>query len=108
MTDIEIEILIGIDPAEQGEKSIFDGAARSLSSIRTTASAVTKNLAAFSECFSAGISSATAAIANYELSTVELIIELNAKGEVRLIAAGSSEVKSGIKLVFTRKAQNTQ
>ena len=44
------------------------------------------------------------AIGNYELESVELNVEITAKGEVRLVASASTEVKGGLKLVFRRAA----
>lgn len=101
--DVSIEILVGADSDKQGEKSIFDTAARVLAPIRTNTSHVTQSLSVFCEAFAAGIEGATNAMTKYELQTVELKVELNTKGEVRLIASASAELKGGIKLVFHRK-----
>jgi len=102
MTDAPIEILVSADSAGQGEKSIFDATARVLAPIRTNTSQVTQHLTAFCQAFAAGIEGAATALRKYELHTIEMHVELNTKGEVRLIASGSAELKGGIKLVFNR------
>lgn len=45
----------------------------------------------------------TASVRNYELQTVELSIDISAKGEVRFVGSISSELKGGVKLTFARK-----
>jgi hypothetical protein len=101
--DVSIEILVGAESDKEGEKSIFDTAARVIAPIRTNTSHVTQSLSEFCQAFAAGIEGAANALTKYELQTVEMKVELNTKGEVRLIASGSAELKGGIKLVFHRK-----
>lgn len=48
---------------------------------------------------------AEAVVTGYGLESIELSVEITAKGEVRLVASASSEVKGGLKLVF-RRAQD--
>jgi hypothetical protein len=43
----------------------------------------------------------------FEMESVEVTLDLTAKGEVRMIASVSSEVRGGLKLVFRRKADRT-
>ena len=40
----------------------------------------------------------------YELSTVELVVEITAKGEIRLLGSGiGSDIKGGVKLVLSKR-----
>jgi hypothetical protein len=103
MPDVEIEIVVSGSSDGQGEKSLFDQAARGLAPIRANTSEITQSLTAFCQAFAAGIEGAADALAKYELDKVEMNVELNAKGGVRLIASASAELKGGIKLIFKRK-----
>jgi hypothetical protein len=48
----------------------------------------------------------TTAVENYELQTVEVVIDITAKGEVKLLGSGvSGDMKGGIKLVFSRQSR---
>jgi len=42
------------------------------------------------------------AVHGYHLESLELSVDITAKGEVRLIASASSEIKGGLKLVFKK------
>jgi hypothetical protein len=103
MSNVPIEIVVGMDAGRAGEKSLFDAAARVLAPITANTSDVTHNLTVFCQAFASGIEGAANALAHYELDKIEMTIELNAKGQVRLIASASAELKGGIKLVFARK-----
>jgi hypothetical protein len=103
MTDAEIEIVVAAESQTAGEKSLFDATARILAPVPAKTSEIAGNLAVFCQAFSAGIEKATDALTNYQLDKIEMAVELNAKGQVRLIASASTELKGGLKLVFIRK-----
>jgi hypothetical protein len=42
-------------------------------------------------------------LTTFNLSSLEITVDITAKGEVRLIGAVSGEVKGGLKLVFSRR-----
>jgi hypothetical protein len=60
------------------------------------------SLKEFSAAISASLSGTADRISDFALNSLEFTVELTAKGEVRLIAAASTELKGGIKLVFSR------
>jgi hypothetical protein len=103
MADAQIEILVRPESDREGTKSLFESTAQVLTPIRTSTHDLTRNLAVFCQAFAEGIEGVADALMKYELSQIELTVELNAKGEVRLIASASTEIKGGIKLVFKRK-----
>jgi hypothetical protein len=46
----------------------------------------------------------TTAVKNYELKNVEIVVEITAKGEVKLLGSGvTGDMKGGIKLIFSRE-----
>jgi hypothetical protein len=102
MADVEIEMLVESEPSE-GEKSIFDAATRAVAPVRATTSQLSQTISQFCLSFSEGIEGAAKGLKDYRLETIEMNIELTAKGEVRLIASASSELKGGLKLVFGLK-----
>lgn len=61
------------------------------------------NLKQFCETFLLATSKLDDLTAAYELSEIELSIDVTSKGEVRLISSAGAEIKGGIKLVFSRK-----
>ncbi|WP_400767215.1 hypothetical protein [Methylosinus sporium] len=103
MTDLEFEIVVSDPEKNPGEKSLFDRTVRGAPPIIASASDVTKNINTFCQAFVGGIEGAVGALTKYQLDKIEINVELNAKGEVRLIASASTELKGGIKLIFIRK-----
>jgi hypothetical protein len=63
---------------------------------------IVQSLTQFSSGISHTLSGVAAAMPGFSLDSLELTVELTGKGEVRLIAAASAELKGGIKLVFAR------
>jgi len=64
---------------------------------------IIERLSQFSSVISHNLSEVGAALPGFSLDSLELTVELTGKGEVRLIAAASAELKGGIKLVFARR-----
>jgi hypothetical protein len=47
----------------------------------------------------------TLPVSEMSLDQIELSVELTSKGEVRMIASASAEIKGGFKLIFKRSTQ---
>ncbi len=90
--------------ATAGEKGIgttVRRAALKLGVLDTTRLAET--LSAFSHELGAVFDEVATEISRYELETVEVTVEVTARGEVRLIGSAGAEVTGGLKLVFSRR-----
>lgn len=61
------------------------------------------NLASFCKSIGRVFDGVTTAVRDYELRSFELNVEVSAKGEIRFIGSAASEMKGGLKLVFTRQ-----
>ncbi|MEV6303305.1 hypothetical protein AB0M02_28100 [Actinoplanes sp. NPDC051861] len=88
-----------------GSKGLFDTARRKVEGaglLDTTRLAA--NLQNFCRDIAVAVDSAAVAVGQYELDSLELNVEVTAKGEIRLIGSASSEVKGGLKLCFRRRA----
>jgi hypothetical protein len=91
-------------PPADGEKAIF-GRARE-AAVRVTDVGAEKLARSVTEvCRYVGtvFEDASTAVADLELRSLEVQLEVTSKGEVRLIGAASVEVKGGLKLVFARR-----
>lgn len=56
----------------------------------------------FCKRISDALTSAAETSSGFTLKSFEVTIEISARGEVRLIGSASSEVRGGVKLIFTR------
>lgn len=61
------------------------------------------NLSLFCQHIGQIFAGVTTTVKDYELHTFELVVEVSAKGEIRFIGSAASELKGGLKLVFTRQ-----
>lgn len=89
---------------ESGEKGIFTA---SLTQTRRIGELEVEHLAEtlkqFCSTMGQTFQGVTTAINDFELRTVELSVDVTAKGEVRLIGSLGTELKGGLKLTFERK-----
>lgn len=86
-----------------GEKVVFGRTREKL--LRVTSVSVGtlgENVTSLCEYVGRIFSMSQAAVGDLTLDTVEVTVEVTAKGEVRLIGAASAEVKGGLKLQFKR------
>lgn len=97
--DIEI---VAVETTSEGSKGLFD-LEEGRRIVRTKAEDFSESLRKFCAAFSAGLGDFEDAAAKLTLETIEVSVELTVKGEVRLIAAASSETKGSVKLVFSRR-----
>lgn len=103
-----IPVLYVEDPAD-GQKGLF-GAAGHLGtrSAVLDSDELARNLSAICERLAGAFRQVHDAAGAYELECVEVTLDLTAKGEVRLIASVSSEIKGGMKLVFRRRDRSSR
>ncbi len=94
---------------QTGEKSILDTSQRLVDRVGTVSSnTLAKNLESFCEQVGEVFDGVSAVVKNYQLDTVEITVEVSAKGEVRLIGSASSELRGGLKLIFSRQTSSSQ
>jgi hypothetical protein len=88
----------------EGEKAFLGAVRQMVTKVGTLdAGEMAANLAAFCRQMGAVFERVTTAIDRYELEGFEVALEVTAKGEIRFVGSASSEVKGGLKLVFTRR-----
>lgn len=86
-----------------GEKAVFGRAREAVAKVSSVGVAdLATNMAALCRHVGAVFTHAAAATDALELKSVEVTVEVSATGELRLIGAVSSQVKGGLKLVFTK------
>ena len=89
---------------EEGAKDIFGSPGRL---VRKVEAIDTIELAAKLDDFCKSIGKAfegvSTAVKDYELQGFEIAVEVTGKGEIRFIGSISSELKGGIKLMFSRQ-----
>ncbi len=87
---------------EAGSKGFFDQTRAMNTVVAFDMDILATKIREFSSAFG-GLFSSISASEAMNLEQIELSIELTAKGEIRLIAAGSIETKGAVKLTFKRK-----
>lgn len=101
--DAELPVLTMDWSSVDGEKAVFgrtkDAVAR-LSSVGVAE--LSANMARLCQQVGAVFAQAAAATDTLELKSVEVTVEVSAGGELRLVGAVSSQIKGGLKLVFTK------
>ena len=100
--------ILYVDDSTDGQKGLF-GAAGHIS-VRTAvldSDDLARNLSAVCGRLADAFRKVHDAAGAYELECVEVTLDLTAKGEVRMIASVSSEIKGGMKLVFRRKDRSS-
>lgn len=86
-----------------GEKAIFGRAREAAARLSSVGVAeLSANMARLCQQVGAVFAQAAAAADTLELKSVEVTVEVSASGELRLVGAVSSQVKGGLKLVFTK------
>jgi hypothetical protein len=87
-----------------GEKGIFANAQRTIRRVGWAAPEIIgENLGNLCRNIGTALDQAQVALERYELATIELIVEVNTKGEVRFVGSVGAEIKGGLKLVFERR-----
>ncbi|HKQ03740.1 MAG TPA: hypothetical protein VJ464_01310 [Blastocatellia bacterium] len=90
-----------------GSKGLGDVTGRIVKKIGTLDTAtLASNLTAFCKQIGTTFEGVTTAIRDYELHGFELAIEVTAKGEIRFIGSATSELKGGLKLIFTKQKKD--
>ena len=90
----------------EGAKGLFSNSKQLTRKIGTlNADTLAKNFNDFCKQMENVFDNITESVKNYELQTVELSIDISAKGEVRFIGSLSSELKGGVKLTFSKKGE---
>ncbi len=89
---------------QPGGKDLFGSSRRLVDKVGTVnADALARNLQSFCEQVDKAFDGVSAVVENYQLDTVEITVEVGAKGGIRLIGSASSELKGGLKLIFSRQ-----
>ena len=103
------EVLVVYDDyeLEQGAKGIWDSSIQTVKKLGVLDTAkLADNLKQLCKHLGAVFENVTTAVENYELQTVEVVVDITAKGEVKLLGSGvSGDMKGGIKLVFSRHSR---
>lgn len=98
--------IVYVDSAT-GEKGLFSSSAQLAACAGVVnAEDLAENLAALCERLSAAFRRVHDAAGAFEMESVEVTLDLTAKGQVRLVASVSSEVKGGMKVVFKRRTSH--
>jgi hypothetical protein len=93
--------------AEEGGKSLFGTAQRVVTKVgQLDVGDLASNLSAFCRQIGQVFEAVSTPARDYELQRFELVLEVTAKGEVRFVGSAGSELKGGLKLVFTRRDQH--
>jgi hypothetical protein len=106
----EFSVAIIYDELEQeeGAKDLFGGSGKL---VRKTDNLDTTKLADKLDSFCKSIGKAfegvSTSVKDYELQSFEIAVEVTGKGEIRFIGSISSEIKGGIKLVFSRQGSKS-
>jgi hypothetical protein len=96
------------DTAE-GEKGIFTRPREAIVHVSSLATAtLADNVAELCRHIGAVFRSASTAVSELELESLQVQIEISAKGEVRLVGAASAELTGGITLIFSRKEMKSE
>lgn len=87
----------------EGTKGIFGSALHAAQKIGVlNTEALTNNLKWFCNQMIGMFHGITTSVKNYELDKIEIVIEVTAKGEIKLVGGVSSDLKGGVKLVFQK------
>lgn len=93
-------------PPADGEKAIFGRAREAAVRVATVgANTLAANVAEVCRYVGMVFQDASTAVDELELQSLQVQLEITAKGEVRLVGAASTEVKGGITLVFVRREE---
>jgi hypothetical protein len=102
MTDELLIVTVDWAPAD-GEKAVFGRARDAVAQVSSVGAAqLAANMARLCRQVGAVFAEASAAAQELELTSVEVTVEVTASGELRLVGAVSSQIKGGLKLVFTK------
>jgi hypothetical protein len=90
---------------EEGAKGIWNTSVQAIRKVGIlNTEELANNLRGFCKQMGEVFEGVTTAVKNYELKNVEIVVEITAKGEIKLIGSGmSSDIKGGIKLVFSKQ-----
>src|SRR5829696_4253174 len=92
---------------QQGEKGIFDAPRRLADRVGTVSSDVlAKNLQSFCEEIDEAFDGIETAVRNYQLDSVEIMVQVSASGEVKMVGGVSAELTGGLKLTFSRQTSS--
>jgi hypothetical protein len=97
--------IVYVDGPAVGEKGLFGAAGHVVvRSAVVDSGELADNLSAVCGRLTDAFQRADDGTRAFELDTVEVTLDLTAKGQVRMIASVSSEIRGGLKLVFRRRA----
>lgn len=86
-----------------GEKGVFGRTRDAVAQVSSVGAAqLAANMTRLCRQVGAVFAEASAAADTLELKSVEVTVEVTASGELRLVGAVSSQIKGGMKLVFTK------
>ncbi|MCA2215449.1 Pepco domain-containing protein [Jidongwangia harbinensis] len=95
--------IVYVDERVDGEKGLFSAAQAAATKVgAVSVGELSGNLRAMCGRLGEMFAATRELSGEFELDEFEVILELTAKGEVRLIGSASTEVKGGVKLIFRR------
>jgi hypothetical protein len=102
MTDELPVVTVDWAPVD-GEKAVFGRARDAVAQVSSVGAAqLAANMTRLCRQVGEVFAEASAAAEKLELKSVEVTVEVTASGELRLVGAVSSQIKGGLKLVFTK------
>lgn len=91
--------------AEEGEKSFLSRTRTAVTRVtRISSDTLAQNVATLCQYVGGVFDQASTASDTLELTSLEVHVQITAKGEVQLVGALSTEVNGGMKLIFQRRA----
>ncbi|MBV8105983.1 MAG: hypothetical protein JO223_15420 [Hyphomicrobiales bacterium] len=99
-TRFPMEVRVSQELAHGRDKWSTDAVTKSVPNFSTFADLLSQKLGEFCDTFAKGIDPVNSRTAHYMLDAIEMYVELTSKGEIRLVAAASADVKGAIKLTF--------
>ena len=102
--NFSISIIYDEIEQQEGAKGIWNSANQIIRKIGIVdIKKLTENLNDFCQQIGKVFQGVTTSVEDYELQSFELSVDITAKGEVRFIGSLSSELKGGLKIVFTKQ-----
>lgn len=103
MAPYSAEILVSELSAElDGSKAVGRAKERALRAVEVGADTLGSSMREMCRYLNEVVESAQTQSEQFSLDTVEVVVEVTAKGGVRLVGTASAELKGGLKLVFKR------
>lgn len=98
-----IQVIVENDELRPGKGLLESAASLSRKVITLDTDQLAKNIAILCGSVDEMLKGIRDSLTEYKLDTLEISVDVTAKGELRLIGSAGAEAKGGLKLVFRRK-----